>query len=715
MQTQYVGPITNLKDKLNDIYLFINTHDKTAIKAPTGSGKSIDIPAVLTRGNKVVYVALQNKNAIYSLQKSQNIFHPELDIGVLDEYHIEIAEKNIVYCTSYALRNKILNIVENNGRIDFCDYIILDEVHTGSAENYIILGLLDYAKTQGHSIPKIVVMSATLNPDNYPSFELMDIKDIKKFDIEITFHNKDFKIKDRKLYDELADIIIKYHNLLSNNKDPFLIFVPGKKEMDWLESKLKSTTGGTIIIPINASTIHDKLKLVYNKDIKVRKIIIATNLLETAITIENIIMVFDTMLEKRMDFSNNSMDILVTEFISKSSATQRAGRTGRTNPGKVYRMITRDGYQLLQEDIPEEINRIDLSNIILSLVKAKISPLKVLPKYVHKKIPQIILDLKDLGLIKITNELSEMGAFYTNFNLKLKPYATLWWLIHTTKNAYFGALIVSYLNYVNQPLVIYEIPTGLSNIEYTLKLKEFREIYHSKYIGKSDLHTFINIWKDFYYFSSGEINNALLINRWSNENKINAKLLKNVNNTLRILIAKLAEYKIPIMIPNVFNMQSTDEIIDSIRPILRRSYESSELILNKKSKYGSYISSKSGSSKHDYHLSRHIILNNYNESLPERLIVFNFKNIDTKYIIQTSLNVDTIHLEDRILTNVDLLSDYIVKMPQRSKVIVSETSIVYDFPVIIDLNKSDKLFAMIPKVGDQMVISLNRKKKITLM
>ena len=439
----------------------------------------------------------------------------------------------------------------------------------------------------------------------------------------------------------------------------------------------------------------------------------ATNIFETAITIEDVSIVFDSMLEKRTVFGGR----LITDYISKTSAEQRKGRTGRTREGMSYRMMTEESYTLLPNEKVEEIFQIDLSKIVMDLLKVSIDPLGVLPILVRSKLRPLVLNLKRLEFIKDDNTISEMGIFYTEFKLSLEAYAILWWLLNTTNELYYGLMTVSIINNIGRLWPQFDFGVNSSPTDFQATAREFRKTYYQKFIGRSDLHTYINMWREYHTFTGGQ-ESPQSLTQWTELNKINTKNFSDANRTFGILTAQLPKYGYSIAPPSV--SMSTDEIIDKLRPIIRKVYSESELINISKEKI-TYITSKSGDDKTSFSIAIIPRLNTYENNPPARIIPLSTRETAKGgKTVELSLSVDTFQLEDRLITDASLLAGYTVKIPGKSstrgRAVLAGTRITLPkLPFAVDFTKIEDKPELYPRVAEQEYIQVGKSRKVGIL
>ncbi len=263
-----------------------------------------------------------------------------------------------------------------------------------------------------------------------------------------------------------------------------------------------------------------------------RKIIVSTNIAETSITIENIKIVIDSGKVKTNKFQTKTHTYSLQEVpISKSSATQRAGRAGRLSKGTCYRLYKREDYQLREDYQKEEIYRTDLSEVILRMADIGIrdfTHFDFISKPSKHSIQTASKILKSLDAINNKNELTEIGKYMILF--PLVP-------------AHSRALVEAMINY---PQAIYQTTIGLSFLStsgiFLLPQNEEMEARqaHLKYKNPmGDLIGFINIFEDF--------KKAVNKEAFTKENYLDLKGLEEIVNVQMQLENIVSKLNIPII------------------------------------------------------------------------------------------------------------------------------------------------------------------------
>jgi HrpA-like RNA helicase len=599
-------------DKLPEISQMILNHRKSAIVADTGSGKSLGIVFHMANiEKKTIWVSVPTVTAARSL------FYRQIELCTMARIPITIGyaaegEKNyddncqIVYGTSGHWRRKFLSMHQKNNHWNFYtklpDIFMLDEIHIGSMDNDILLAIFDQLNTNlennkiGKEIPRLVLSSATYHKEKYPDIPMIKIP-VPSFPIDIKYHIKYYEVVEEEyLLNDIIDEIIRFHK-----EDPgiklghFLVFVSGSPEVDFIVDELykhfrKFDTivsdynsdnldnsnndiideyydEKVLILPAYAKLRKDDLDLIYKSvDKDIRKIIIATNVAETSITIPDVGLVIDSMLEKTSGTSQSGGNSLATQKIYQDSANQRKGRTGRNCPGICYRMITEEKYNEIKAYRPPEIQRVPLHNMILELLVSHFNPADLLKKYVDI---QRIIDAVDL-LIRINilekpidNNLpivKDIGNFIVKFPLSVRNGAFLYHWIKNKNELYPGVVISAIIERYGPSYIWWPNEKKTPQDELILFRRKMFELYGDD----NELISMCKIWNRMMAKIRGIFATREMIYDYCSNNFLNAKKIYEVIICVRQCIERL---------PNMeLGNFSEKNIINTAIPLLISSY-----------------------------------------------------------------------------------------------------------------------------------------------
>ena len=589
-----------------DILEFISNHPVCGVVVATGGGKSTVIPKALYEQGVRVFISqptIPAATLLYDYMKEQL---GEAAVGFAAEGIVKYnANTKIIYCTSGHLRRKMMSYFKDgeipSGDMTFCDVIMLDEAHNGTLDNDVIQELWSYAINKNVAVPVLVLASATMTRETtiFPQLPLYSI-DLPKKPVEIIYHNKNYDPTDKALYVDTATMVLKYHNqnpLTEEQISKYMVFCAGQNEVDNVIAVLEAAQ----VPNLQILAAHSKLKKEEIDRIKIdpplgtRQVIVATNIAEASITVKGLDGVFDTLTEKVAETSKSGGLRLVVKNISKSSANQRKGRTGRTNAGFCYRMCTEDFFEKLDEQRLAEIFRIPLTEVLLELLDAGIDPVVLFKERLSpKRIQKDMEVLRMLKMINKENKVIEAGKFASGFLLSVKAVSIIWeWLKLNkpdgTKYPIFPAVVTACLidcfgpSYFFTPRKEYD----QSIQDYKAYKDAYTDTYFKKFKGSSDLEVLINFWND--TLSQFETINPkkYLIKQWCNENSLNNSKVTELFTTIQRTCVKLLSmgYNIDV---GLFNPKT---VIKVLTPILKFSYGDSIYELRGG---GNYINIKTG-------------------------------------------------------------------------------------------------------------------------
>ncbi|GAB4845413.1 Pre-mRNA-splicing factor ATP-dependent RNA helicase DEAH1 [Ancistrocladus abbreviatus] len=355
----------------------VNDHQVLIIVGETGSGKTTQIPQYLheagyTKCGKVGCtqprrVAAMSVSARVSQEMGVKLGH---EVGYSIRFEDCTSEKTVLkYMTDGMLLREFL------GEPDLAGYsvIMVDEAHERTLSTDILFGLVkDVARFRPDL--KLLISSATLDAEKFSDyFDSAPIFKIpgRRYPVEIHYT----KAPEADYLDAAIVTALQIH--VTQSPGDILVFLTGQEEIEAAEEILKHRTRGLgtkiaelIICPIYANLPTDLQAKIFEPTPEgARKVVLATNIAETSLTIDGIKYVIDPGFCKMKSYNpRTGMESLLITPISKASANQRAGRSGRTGPGKCFRLYTAyNYYQDLDDNTVPEIQRTNLANVVLTL------------------------------------------------------------------------------------------------------------------------------------------------------------------------------------------------------------------------------------------------------------------------------------------------------------------------------------------------------------
>ncbi|WP_024655074.1 helicase-related protein [Borrelia hispanica] len=531
-------PIYKYKD---DLIKKLSTNSVLIVESPTGSGKTTQIPRIIYEAGlaKLGKIGVTQPRRIATISIAEYIAkHIGVNLGEEVGYKIRFQEV-ISPKTKIKLMTDgvLLQELKKDTLLYEYDVIIIDEAHERSLNIDFILGLLKDILNKRNDF-KVIISSATINTKIFSKYfnnaPILSIETIT-YPVQIIY-NPPLLNTSKSMILKIKEIIA---GIIKEKKEgDILIFLSGEKEIKETIKEIHALNlkKDLIILPLYGRMAKEAQEQIFMPTPKnKRKIIVSTNIAETSITIENIKIVIDSGKVKTNRFQMKTHTYSLQEVpISKSSATQRAGRAGRLSKGTCYRLYKRDDYQLRDEYQKEEIYRTDLSEVILRIADIGIknfTKFDFISKPSIKSIQTASDILKSLDAINEKNELTEIGKYMIIF--PLIP-------IHSR------ALVEAMMHYQQ---AIYPTTIGLSFLSTSgvFLLPQNEEIEarqaHLKYKNPlGDLIGFINIFEDY--------RKAINKEDFAKENYLDLQGLEEINNVQRQLENIVSSFDIPIVHKN---------------------------------------------------------------------------------------------------------------------------------------------------------------------
>ena len=311
----------------------------------------------------------------------------------------------------------------NQQDLDKYSCIIMDEAHERALNTDVLMGLIKKVLARRRDL-KLIVTSATMNSDRFsrfyggaPEFVIPG----RTFPVDIQFSRSPCE----DYVDSAVKQVLAIH--VSQAAGDILVFMTGQEDIEvtceLIEDRLKllNDPPKLSILPIYSQMPADLQAKIFDKAAPgVRKVIVATNIAETSLTVDGIMYVVDAGFSKLKVYNPRmGMDTLQITPISQANASQRAGRAGRTGPGKAFHLYTELAFknEFYIQTIPE-IQRTNLANTVLLLKSLGVKDLldfDFMDPPPQDTITTSLFDLWALGAIDHVGDLTPMGRTMTAF------------------------------------------------------------------------------------------------------------------------------------------------------------------------------------------------------------------------------------------------------------------------------------------------------------
>ncbi|KAM0253237.1 hypothetical protein ACHAP5_000712 [Fusarium lateritium] len=383
-------PIAKYRDSL--LYV-IEKHTVTIVIGQTGSGKTTQIPQFLEQAGWC------SEGKIIGVTQPRRVAATTVAVRVAEEIGCELG-KEVGYSirfedvTSASTRIKFLTdgLLIREALVDPLltrySVIMVDEAHERSISTDVLLGLLKKIIRKRPEL-RIIISSATLQANEFLEFftrssddQVKDKQD-KKDEIGaiVSLEGRTYPIDILYLespsenhVEKAIDVVFDVHT--QEGEGDILVFLTGREEIDnaiqAVSERLMDLNpkyGSLMPLPLYAGLSTEQQMYVFDKPSEgTRKVVFSTNIAEASVTIDGIVFVVDSGFVKLRAYDpRTGIESLTATPISKAAASQRAGRAGRTKPGKCFRLYTEQSYQSLQNANIPELQRSNLAPVILQL------------------------------------------------------------------------------------------------------------------------------------------------------------------------------------------------------------------------------------------------------------------------------------------------------------------------------------------------------------
>jgi ATP-dependent helicase HrpA len=377
----------------------IRDNQVVVIAGATGSGKTTQIPKMCLELGRTSIAHTQPRRIAARAVAERIAEELKVELGGLVGYQVRFTDKAGADTKVKVMTDGILlNAMQRYRNLEPYDTIIIDEAHERSLNIDFLLGYLKQLLPKRPDL-KVIVTSATIDPASFSKhFNDAPIIEVsgRTFPIEIRYLETAREAGDDTDPDEettasdyLDGILNALDDLKNEPEGDTLVFLSGESEIRDAQEAIEGriTSGalgkGVEVLPLygrlSAAEQHrvfETSKLVGLK----RRIILATNVAETSLTIPNIKYVIDAGTARISRYSPRAkVQRLPIEAISKASANQRAGRAGRTSPGVVIRLYSEDDFESRPEFTDPEILRTNLASVILQAAQLGLGDISAFP------------------------------------------------------------------------------------------------------------------------------------------------------------------------------------------------------------------------------------------------------------------------------------------------------------------------------------------------
>ncbi len=490
-------PITSYRET---IVSAIQAHQVVIIAGETGSGKTTQLPKMCLEAGRGVSakIGCTQPRRIAATSMTHRISNElNSEIGKAVGYKIRFSDYLSPHTFIQMMTDGILlNEIQQDRYLNAYDTLIVDEAHERSLNIDFLLGYLKRLLMKRSDL-KLIISSANLDIPRFSNaFSRVGESPIpvievsgRLYAVEVQYRPIDEKLEEQG-EQTICDAVVEcIRGILDTSwQGNVLAFLPGEQEIRDTLGRLESFRQPVEFLPLYGRLSDREQNRIFQNTTR-RKVIVATNIAETSLTIPGIRYVIDSGLARISRYSNRfHTQRLPVEVISKSSANQRKGRAGRVQSGVCIRLYSEETFNKLPEFSDPEILRASLAEAILRMKSLRLGNIREFPFIdppSSAAIREGITLLKELGALDNSGKLTTLGREMAR--LPIEPRTARMLLAAREEHALWEVLVIASAISIQDPR---EFP--LEKIEHARQM-------HSLFVDKtSDFLTLLNIWKKFH-------------------------------------------------------------------------------------------------------------------------------------------------------------------------------------------------------------------------
>ena len=541
-------------ERREEIIQSIKENQVTIICGETGSGKTTQIPKMcleLGRGVDGIIGHTQPRRIAARSVAARIAEELNTELGTVVGYKVRFHDRSKEESYIKLMTDGILLAeIRNDRYLNQYDTLIIDEAHERSLNIDFLLGYLRWLLPRRKDL-KVIITSATIDPErfarhfNFSGKEGGDAPIInvsgRTFPVEIRYHplipdskKDDVANEETKEKDMLQAIVDATDELMAESPGGILIFFSGEREIRQASEALRKHHKPSVeILPLFARLSSAEQNKIFHPG-GARRIVLATNVAETSLTVPGIKYVIDTGLARISRYSWRSrVQRLPIEKISQASANQRSGRCGRTSSGIAIRLYAEDDFESRPEFTLPEIQRTNLASVILQLTSLNLGDVYDFP----------YLEAPDSGMIRDGYKLLfELGAVTKAKGDNIIITQVGRQLANLPIDPRLGRMLLAAKEFgvLDEVLVIVSALSIQDVRERPIDKQQASDQKHSRFKDEtSDFISLLKLW-DYYHDKNGELSQSQLRKLCSRE-FLSYMRLREWNETYRQLRMSLKE------------------------------------------------------------------------------------------------------------------------------------------------------------------------------
>ena len=375
-------PELPISARVIDIVNAIDAHQVIIVAGETGSGKTTQLPKIclaMGRGVDGQIGCTQPRRIAATSVAARVAQELDTELGEVVGYKVRFNDK--VKNTSYIkfmTDGILLAEIQSDPELRGYDTIIIDEAHERSLNIDFMLGFLKRLLPRRPDL-RVIVSSATLETERFAAFfggaPVVEVSG-RTYPVDVLYRPP--RDDEEDLEDAVANTVNEIAEM--DPRNDVLVFLPGEREIREAMGELeKRALPHTVLLPLYARLTAAEQQRVFQR-VAQRRVVLATNVAETSLTIPGIVYVVDAGLARVNRYSvRTGVSQLLVEPISKASADQRKGRCGRTESGVCFRLYEEQDYESRPAHTDPEIKRVNLAGVILRMKALRLGDIERFP------------------------------------------------------------------------------------------------------------------------------------------------------------------------------------------------------------------------------------------------------------------------------------------------------------------------------------------------
>ena len=407
-------------ERRQEIAKAINEHQVIILSGETGSGKTTQLPKIcLELGRGVAGLIGHTQPRRIAARTVATRIAEELKselgdiVGYKVRFHEQVkAERSYIKLMTDGI---LLAETQNDRFLNQYDTIIIDEAHERSLNIDFLLGYLKQLLPKRPDL-KVIITSATIDTERFSKhFNNAPIIEVsgRTYPVEIRYRPPAGDDDEQRDYDMIRGIVEAVDELCKEGQGDVLVFLSGERDIrDVSEALRKHHPPNTEILPLLARQSAAEQNRVFKMG-QHRRIVLATNVAETSLTVPGIRYVVDPGFARISRYSvRNKVQRLPIEKVSQSSANQRSGRCGRVAAGIAIRLYSEEEFKNRPEFTDPEVLRTNLASVILQMSSLRLGEPTKFP-FINPPPQKMINDgfrlLEEIGAVNKQRKLTEIG------------------------------------------------------------------------------------------------------------------------------------------------------------------------------------------------------------------------------------------------------------------------------------------------------------------